>query len=385
MPHRTITALEGFVRPHVAVGKSRVETLCLLLVGMVHARTVNLGHVACARGGSVQRASTCRRLLRLFQHVRLGEDWALPLLVGLIGPARRWTLALDRTNWSIGSREVNHLVLAVVTRRFRVPLLWTVLPGKGASSMAARIALLKRYLAHFPAATIPVLLADREFVGAEWLEFLDDNNIPFAIRLRENMRVVTEDGSELTLLARVTGRQRTRSFRGRLWSAREDGALLDFAAKRLPEGWLVVVSNLPPRRALDAYRRRRDPLRPCLAQAPPAPCRFPPARILPGQGGPARAGRPAPQAQGGHVRQVLQTAGGVGSHAAARRASFFCSLRSSMLRWRLASSQFSRVSTARARTRRRRLAALGKIRTTWVRRLTSSSRRSSMLALSRCL
>ena len=116
MPHRTIAALEGLVRPHVALGKSRVETLCLLLVGMIQARSVNLGHVACARGGSVQRASTYRRLQRFFQHVRLGEDWALPLLVGLIGPARRWTLALDRTNWSIGSREVNYLVLAVVTR-----------------------------------------------------------------------------------------------------------------------------------------------------------------------------------------------------------------------------------------------------------------------------
>ena len=256
MPHRTIAALEGLVRPHVALGKSRVETLCLLLVGMIQARSVNLGHVACARGGSVQRASTYRRLQRFFQHVRLGEDWALPLLVGLIGPARRWTLALDRTNWSIGSREVNYLVLAVVTRRFRVPLLWTVLPRKGNSSTAARIALIERYLRHFPASTIGLLLADREFIGAEWLEFLNDNNISFAIRLREDLRVVTEDGCELTLFARLKGRQRSRSFRGRLWSTRKDGAVFHFAAKRLPEGWLVVVSNLPPRQALDAYRRR---------------------------------------------------------------------------------------------------------------------------------
>ena len=31
-------------------------------------------------------------------------------------------LALDRTQWKIGDREVNYLVLAVITRRFRVPL-----------------------------------------------------------------------------------------------------------------------------------------------------------------------------------------------------------------------------------------------------------------------
>jgi len=256
MSHRTITALEGFLRPHVALGKSRLETLCLLIVGMIGARTVSLGHIACERGGRVRTASTYRRLQRFFQHVCLGEDWALPLLAGLVGPARNWTLVLDRTNWSIGSREVNYLVLAVVTRRFRVPLLWTVLPRKGNSSAAARIALVGRYLAHFPASTIRVLLADREFVGAAWLEFLNENKISFAIRLREDLRVVTEDGCALTLFARLKGRQRSRTFRGRLWSKHKDGTLFEFAAKRLPDGWLVVVSNLPPRRALDAYRRR---------------------------------------------------------------------------------------------------------------------------------
>ena len=38
-----------------------------------------------------------------------------------------WHLALDRTQWKIGKLEVNYLVLAAVTRRFRVPLIWTVL------------------------------------------------------------------------------------------------------------------------------------------------------------------------------------------------------------------------------------------------------------------
>jgi hypothetical protein len=41
MPHRVITALEGYLRPHVALGKSRLETLCLLVVGMVSARTTS--------------------------------------------------------------------------------------------------------------------------------------------------------------------------------------------------------------------------------------------------------------------------------------------------------------------------------------------------------
>jgi transposase len=60
------------------------------------------------------------------------------------------------------------------------------LDGPGSSCTEARIALMRRYLAHFPASTVRLLLGDREFIGAEWLGFLNDNNIAFAIRLRED-------------------------------------------------------------------------------------------------------------------------------------------------------------------------------------------------------
>ena len=71
MSHRAVTALQRILRPHVGLSKSRLETLCLLVIGMVSARTVNLGHIACERSGaSVLIASTYRRLQRFFQHVR---------------------------------------------------------------------------------------------------------------------------------------------------------------------------------------------------------------------------------------------------------------------------------------------------------------------------
>ena len=127
MTNRLIAALTERLGPHVALGKSRLETLCLLMVGMLGARTVNLGHVATEREGTVRVASTYRRLQRFFQFVTLGEDWSVPILAAMVGGGP-WTLALDRTAWKIGRKEVNFLVLAVVTKRFRVPLIWTLLP-----------------------------------------------------------------------------------------------------------------------------------------------------------------------------------------------------------------------------------------------------------------
>lgn len=260
MSHRAVAALSLTLRGHVGLGKTRLETLCMLVVGMVAARTVNLGHVASQAGRGVRIASTYRRLQRFFQHADPGEDWAAPLIARLIGAEGPWTLALDRTTWKIGTRDVNYLVLAVVTRRFRVPLFWTLIGSAGNSATGARIALMTRYLARFPAGSVRMLLADREFVGSAWLKFLNDHNIPFVIRLRENMRVTTEDGAELTLLARMRLAGRTRFFRARIGARAEveaDAApLLDFAAKRLGGEWLIVVSNLPPRRALAAYRKR---------------------------------------------------------------------------------------------------------------------------------
>ncbi len=69
MSHRAVAALSETLRGHVDLGKSRLETLCMLVVGMIGARTVNLGHIATEAGRGVLIASTYRRLQRFFQHV----------------------------------------------------------------------------------------------------------------------------------------------------------------------------------------------------------------------------------------------------------------------------------------------------------------------------
>jgi hypothetical protein len=260
MLHHAIVALRDNLRPHLKLSKDRAETLALIVVAMVSARTVNLSHLAAERPGDAQVASTYRRLQRFFQHVRLGPDWAAPLVAELagLGASRRWYLALDRTQWRVGACEVNFLVLAAVTRRARLPLIWTMIPGRGCSNTAQRIALMRRYLRLFEASTIRMLLADREFVGQEWMDFLNDNNIPFAIRLREDLRLTTDEGHELTFAARLRLAGRGRTMRGWLGAGKGRGRTrLSFAARPLAEGgWLIVATNVGTTAAIDAYRRR---------------------------------------------------------------------------------------------------------------------------------
>ena len=50
-------------------------------------------------------------------------------------------------------------------------------------------ALLQRYVSLFGADSIDCLLADREFVGEHWVKLLNDNNIRYYVRIRENFWV----------------------------------------------------------------------------------------------------------------------------------------------------------------------------------------------------
>jgi hypothetical protein len=243
----------------VPLGKSRLETLCLLLLGMISARTVNLTHIATERPSRALVASTYRRLQRFFQHVILPEDWTVGLVIALIGNPRSWYLCLDRTNWKIGQSDVNVLVLAVVTARFRVPLMWTLLDHSGNSTTAQRIALMKRYLARFEAASVRMLLADREFIGQEWFAFLTERKIPFTIRVKEE-QIIRVDGRTFSLRSWLTRCRGARGFEAVLpGRAGHPDLHLHFGARRISGGELLVVASSHPasgERLLRLYRKR---------------------------------------------------------------------------------------------------------------------------------
>lgn len=255
-----LAPLMGTLRPHFELSKSRLETFAVMLAGLANGRTVNLSHLASQFPGAARHASNYRRLQRFFQFVRLDGDVAAGLIVKMLNLERRKLLALDRTNWKLGATDVNILVLAVVTRRFRVPLMWAILNHGGNSDTAQRIALMQRYLRLFGAGSIEALLADREFIGAEWLEFLNENNIPFVIRLKQDMLIRLEDGSWRQFRTLLRKRRRG-AWQGWLSGmAVTHPNRLRFTAKRIKGGEaLIVASNLEhnvPDLALYAKRWR---------------------------------------------------------------------------------------------------------------------------------
>jgi hypothetical protein len=253
-------ALAATLSRHVELSNDRRQTLAVLILGLISARTVNLTHLAGAFCGPAKLSSNYRRLQRFFQYVRLDADWLARTLVALLRLAPPYRLCLDRTNWKVGARDINLLVLCIVTRRARIPVLWDILDHRGCSTMAQRAALLGRFLALFGKGSIKLLLADREFDGNQWFDFLVENDVPFAIRISSRLNVRLTNGFEGPL-GRLTRRMRARrhlmNAKGCLAGMdKRFAGTLRFGVVRHADDTIIVVTNRNPRKALRAYKSR---------------------------------------------------------------------------------------------------------------------------------
>jgi len=262
MSPKLYDTLSSTLSAHLCLSKSRLETLSGLIVLLVNVRTVNLTHIAAQFSATAKSSSSYRRLQRFFQHVRLDEDWLAQAVVKLLKVNPPWVLAIDRTNWKIGKSDVNILMLAIITRRCRIPLMWTMLDKQGSSNCVERIALMRRYLDIFGPASVKYFLADREFIGADWIGFLIKNKVLFAIRVKGKMYVTFDDGRTYMLksLLRKHGMKAYLKKHGGRFTTMpaSAGTPLRFASKRLADGELLIIAtnSRRPLEALRAYKRR---------------------------------------------------------------------------------------------------------------------------------
>lgn len=105
-------------------------------------------------------------------------------------------LTLDKTNWKWGEKNLNILTLGIVYKGTAIPVYWLVLNKQGNSNQRERIALLQRFIRQFGRGGILGLLGDREFIGDQWWQWLNDQGIPYLIRMRENQLMTDNQGHE---------------------------------------------------------------------------------------------------------------------------------------------------------------------------------------------
>jgi hypothetical protein len=172
-----------------------MEFLGNFISSIIRSRSVNMQKVAENIEGKAKVESNYRRIQRLFQQQEIDYGMVSKLLATILPKDEKWVLCMDRTNWKLGKSNINLLVLAVAYKGMAIPLMWKFLTkeengefiGKrGNSNYRERKELMQRFIKLFGVEKIETFTADREFIGKEWFEWLNKNNIPYIIRIRNN-------------------------------------------------------------------------------------------------------------------------------------------------------------------------------------------------------
>lgn len=169
---------------------ARIKFIGLFIIALSKVQTVNFEKIAVAFENQAKTFSSLRRIQRFIAEFLLDTNIIARLVFVLLPHKPPYRLALDRTNWKLGTKNINLLVLSIVYQGVAFPILFSMMNKFGNSSTAERIDLLERYIELFGILSIDCLLADREFIGDDWIGFLNNYNIRYHIRIRENFKVI---------------------------------------------------------------------------------------------------------------------------------------------------------------------------------------------------
>lgn len=168
---------------------SAVTNLMIVVMAMLDKRTVCLNKLKSAVGGIVDNPNTkvqshYTRLIRFFRDHSSGDLWIDIVRCGLqlLRLDSRY-LALDGSSWQAGGVWQHYITLCIVYRGVAIPIFWMDLAKQGSSSTAERISLFDQALKYFVLQG-KVLLADREYIGVDWFNYLISKKIDFVIRSR---------------------------------------------------------------------------------------------------------------------------------------------------------------------------------------------------------
>lgn len=234
---------------------SRLKCLCSLILGLIQVRRVTLNSLALCFEGSASQDSKTKRISRFLSSLRFPYEAMSRYIWSRFATEEATVLSLDRTNWKFGRLNINILMLSICYRGYGIPLIWKLLDKRGNSSQAERISLMERFLATIQTDQIVRLVADREFIGAKWLNWLDEHRIHYIIRIRANQYLEPEKG---------TAKQARSLFGAGTWKTLRKarnlkGVWVFVGGQKLPNGdYLILVSNIPIERGRHYYTKRWD-------------------------------------------------------------------------------------------------------------------------------
>ena len=168
---------------------ARIKLMALMLHALCVVQTVSLHKLASAMPNSRDKDTNLRRIQRFIAKFALDLDVVAKIIFSLLPDKTGLVLSMDRTNWKFGEVNINILMLGVTYRGIAFPLIFKLLDKRGNSNWEERRDIMLRFIRLFGYECIDSLVADREFIGKEWIEFLNNMRIRYYIRIRQNFWV----------------------------------------------------------------------------------------------------------------------------------------------------------------------------------------------------
>ena len=168
---------------------ARIKAISLVICALCKVQRVAYTKLASAFDTEATAGSSLRRIQRLIAECVIDTDLIAKLILKLIPVKGPYDLAMDRTNWKYSDTNFNILTLGVIYDGMAFPVVYTMMDKRGNSNTQERIDLVNRFKRIAGEDSIAHLMADREFVGNEWLGYLNACGIHYHLRIRENFYV----------------------------------------------------------------------------------------------------------------------------------------------------------------------------------------------------
>ena len=251
-----IKTLSHLLHNHFDWHPARINTLSQSILSLVITGSVTLKHLAQGFQNQAMLHSSMRRLQRFFKE-QCFDFHALAVLIYILSGIEKTKvcIALDRTNWKFGIFPINFLFITVIWGKISIPIVWSLLGKEGNSNTQERIDLVKKFLKIIPASQILCFLGDREFIGREWFNFLNENNIPFAMRIKSSTKVRHSNGGSVPIknLFYCLQIRQYLQIDTKIW-----GICVQISGIKLPDGKFLIIAS--PQKLtlniLEIYRER---------------------------------------------------------------------------------------------------------------------------------
>lgn len=263
----------GFVKSLVShifpvLRKAQKVNLSLGIFGLIHGQSGLMSKIAREFTGKKIYKHQLKRLFRFLSNPRikperLMEFW-VRFCVRKFCPKKQVVIALD---WTTLPGNIQCLMLAIPYRGRAIPLLWQLLPFRDIKDSQNRIEerLVAKLINLFPKEKGKqfILVADRGFGRATFIQFLLKRELLFVVRVKSDVRV-TPKSSRPTLL-RVLGESLEPEIP--IWltgiSYRGDCAVVGInlacvVAKGTDDPWFLVTNLKSCSQTIKTYQQRFD-------------------------------------------------------------------------------------------------------------------------------